>query len=547
MVGVSDIEDRDSLKAWLDARPAGARRDDAVWIAHRAASRVWPVFGRAKLKRSPHAAARFGFAFWRAQLKRSPRNDLTMVSVLRGCLISGVAAARPTSENKATAADAAHAYADVHAGPLAAGAAAVAAKAAATAAEAFAAKAAATAAEAAATAALVDADFWEAVRADCRCLGAGDPLAGRSLWHSHDGPSASHWLSVRQDLSRRKENWAFWIRWYDALLDPSRHPQHPDALLDRIALQENGFWNGTDAEVNARIAEIVAEFGEPVASPLANAAVTDFTFDTFYEWMCAVGFPQDTVHLRGDSLSDFLDDIGEAQDGLTDFADYAADARGPTNAPAVLERAAVKLLDELRRTKETEHIRARRVVTLAKHLEGFAQEETKRDEIGGTLASMLDDNLKMLGEVCRKHFAPSIAVLGALDGLDLGETAPEEVIQRLKKAVARIESGDDSLIPLRPDDLAMLKDMIRDLEVVKASIGEARTQDFEELQKGKLARGAGEVAATVGRYVDKVAEHSDKAGKTFDSTVKWYRRWQTFSDVMDWLLSFGQNGPPPGS
>jgi hypothetical protein len=244
-------------------------------------------------------------------------------------------------------------------------------------------------------------------------------------------------------------------------------------------------------------------------------------------------------------VQSFLDDIEEVRDSLTDFADYASDARGNSNAPAVLQRAADKILEELKRVEGTAHVRARRIVTLGKQIEGFAQEELKRDEIGETLCVLLDSSVALLKDICRKHFAPSIVVLSALDGLDIGETPPAQVIEQLEQAILRIEAGDvKGLVPLRPDDVLMLKDMLNDLKTIEVSIGEARTDRFAGSQKKKLARGAGEVTATIGRYVETASKHSGNAGEKVDKFVKWYKRFKSLNDMLEWLEVFFGSGPP---
>lgn len=64
MVQASEINNRKTLKAWLDARPEDTRQRDAVVIAHRAAMRVLPdYFGAVENK-------------WYASLNITPLNFL---------------------------------------------------------------------------------------------------------------------------------------------------------------------------------------------------------------------------------------------------------------------------------------------------------------------------------------------------------------------------------------------------------------------------------------------------------------------------------------
>jgi len=81
MVDISDIGDRDSLRAWLNERPEALRQKEAVTIAHRAAMRVLPIYSEAA----------------------SHKADLTEIPILRANLISGVAGKMPTPEIKRAA------------------------------------------------------------------------------------------------------------------------------------------------------------------------------------------------------------------------------------------------------------------------------------------------------------------------------------------------------------------------------------------------------------------------------------------------------------
>mgnify|MGYP003668978079 FL=1 len=69
---------------------------------------------------------------------------------------------------------------------------------------------------------------------------------------------ASHWAAVQQRPGGSE--WEFWLNWYRRLLEgrPQNWP-----LLFEIAIQDDAFWQGSDAEINARIAEIVAKHEQP--------------------------------------------------------------------------------------------------------------------------------------------------------------------------------------------------------------------------------------------------------------------------------------------
>lgn len=98
MVEIKDIQDRDTLKAWLEQVIKEKGEDEgrrvAVFVAHRAAMRTLPLFWR-----------------WTQTSDRARERDLTPMPVLRASLISGVAGKMPTPEIR----EAARAYADASA------------------------------------------------------------------------------------------------------------------------------------------------------------------------------------------------------------------------------------------------------------------------------------------------------------------------------------------------------------------------------------------------------------------------------------------------
>ncbi len=249
MEKVEDIHDKESLKAWLGTQP----REVSALIASRAALRVMPVWTDYCL---------FG---------DGQKRDLTPVVVLRMNLISSVAAVSPTDDMKEVARAAARAArAAVAARADAAYAAYAAAAAAADAARAVYAVYAVYAADAAAYAAVADdaaivvyADAWRAVRADARAIEAGEDVASAPLWPgtgSEANPLSDLWHKVASQGFTPDSPYDFWHRWYETLLDPTRHPPMPFDMLKDIALIAPKIWEGPPEALAAEIARIEAGY-----------------------------------------------------------------------------------------------------------------------------------------------------------------------------------------------------------------------------------------------------------------------------------------------
>ncbi len=426
MVEIADIRDEESLRAWLEARPDATRRGEAVWIAHRCAMRVWPVYAET-LRR------------------RSRKDDLTRVPVLRACLISGVAAVSSTPEiqtaaaARASAADAAARAAAFTAAARAAAsatdAAAIAARA--TAAAAAAARAAGRAAAALAAGVLANTPLaflndWDAVRRDCRLIEAGEPLAGQPLWHDAAVPTADFWPPIRDNLLKRDPNWRFWTDWYDAALDPAAHRGHPAKLLEEIALKEKDFWQGSDKKVNARIAGVVLDFG--VAETINAEVITE---------------NPETERLRVEATSQL--GSGRLEDVQSKMRDAASifDEEGGENGPygdlapevALVRRAAtlndprpIQLYDACRRAaRRTRRKKEQQYCPSDALVDDFVQqlEETAVDLMGfnedvrNVATNRATSNLAEAPPDAAKVLVPAAEELAEISEGDLREELPE--------------------------------------------------------------------------------------------------------------------------
>ncbi|GGD42634.1 hypothetical protein [Sinisalibacter lacisalsi] len=255
MTRAADIRDRESLEAWLGGQP----REVAIAIAARAAARVMPVW-----------------AVY-CQTEKAKERELTSLPILRANLISSVAAVSSTNEivratdsayEHASRADA-DPFADKTRATLTARAsinAVGSATARAVARSAFASLAASTADDSAfgafATSAKnLDAatSVWQAVRHDAEAVDNGASLPWGPLWPDTN-PLQEQWTTTRVDWSRPGSPYAFWLRWYESLLDPASHPPIPAPVLYQIALIDEDIWTQGAEAVAEEIARIEAEF-----------------------------------------------------------------------------------------------------------------------------------------------------------------------------------------------------------------------------------------------------------------------------------------------
>jgi hypothetical protein len=202
---IDGIKDKESLEAWLKTRP----REEAVAIAHRAALRVFPLFGRAMGE---------GWAHDR---------DLTSPVILRTSLLSGFVLKYPDLEIRQSD------------------------------------PAIRSAAYAAASRSINV--VWRAVRADASRLVRGDEIIYSPLWPD----STPDWFTqadreTRATWAKNLEHWDFWIRWWDAAI--AGRPLDWDLQRD-IALQIPGdVWEKGPGPVAEAIRKIEARHSTPAES-----------------------------------------------------------------------------------------------------------------------------------------------------------------------------------------------------------------------------------------------------------------------------------------
>lgn len=198
---IDDIKDRESLEAWLKTRP----REDVVAIAHRAALRVFPLFGREMGEQ------------W------AQRHNLTALSVLRLNVISGVGAKNPSPKIRQAGRSAV--LPDTRSAAFSARVRSAAFSAAASDAAALSASDDAAFSAAADAAAFSDVAYsgaaviWLAVRTDAAVITAANDILQRPLWPG----TPPDWITqadreTRAIWAETPEHWEFWTRWWDAAI-----------------------------------------------------------------------------------------------------------------------------------------------------------------------------------------------------------------------------------------------------------------------------------------------------------------------------------------
>ncbi|HDR28116.1 MAG TPA: hypothetical protein ENN83_05615, partial [Rhodovulum sp.] len=264
---------------------------------------------------------------------------------------------------------------------------------------------------------------WAAQREDC-AAGADVPrLMAAPLWHAAERPLDETWQPLRAKYPPGGDHpWAFWIDWYQPALDGTETRWD---LLRRIAQIGDAIWQAGPDAVAAEIARLQGG----ARTLLSQAYPVDFTFDALQRVMRMVGIDDDTVHLRDPAVVQaFLDDCEELRDTLRNFNDFVFDLKAGGNFAAVLHRAANKVPDELQRTEDGTHLRARHLVRLCGRIEAFSKQEKARADLGETLSGMADDALSLMRSVTRKHFGPSHTALAPLAELSLDHVDQDAVV-----------------------------------------------------------------------------------------------------------------------
>ena len=465
-IAIEDIKDHESLIGWLEAFPETdqAKRQAAVFVAARAAARVLSLAWEFHVYQTAERKA-----------------DFSAFPILGSVLKSGVAAKMPTLDVRAFADGVVVGASMVSVEEFSVHSAAFAAVNVLYAAynidsagiDAF---LAAETAEAAANS-VAAATIWNNIRKDCAQVEKHDDanrfsvFAG-GLWDGDENPLSQDWAELKSKLGAETDvDWSFWINWYDDLLQ-GREPNWD--MLHEVATSKAIDWKASSAEVNAAIGVIVdtykpkADIAEKLlAEKLLQAAIADYKFDDIQRLMRMVPFAKDVKTLEDEAtLASFLAAADLLREDMELFCTALAAEGAAVQGAGTVRIYVDAILEELSKARQTQVLRVGRIVDLGAVLQTAAFDDATRREFGPILTQSLDNTVKGLTDLTRDYFAPTLLRFAPLNEFELESgTNAWEYLNETKGVLANIESGKfEGMKPLAPEDLAVFKDLAKEVE-----------------------------------------------------------------------------------
>ncbi|MBE1289473.1 MAG: hypothetical protein GJ679_05640 [Rhodobacteraceae bacterium] len=341
------------------------------------------------------------------------------------------------------------------------------------------------------------------------------------LWPIGEDPLATIWAEAAPLFDRHRA-WSVFKDLYENALH-ARPQNWP--LLTELAQKDEAFWTGTDTEVLDRIAGVMEGFA------ISRAIPFDYTFDQIARMMRIVGIGDDAAHLRDPKANRrFLDDAEEARDRLQDFVDYTANMGGGSNTAGVTRIAAVKLLDELRRIEDLNHLRVRLLMERAKSLEMFMGDPQHAGDLSASLITILADAVTGLRGVFRTHFGPAFAALAPLSQLSWDQLDRDAVLSLFDQKIHEIRTISSEQVPLDSEGQAILADMLRELFEWRARVFQASDDQMREIFDQRFAEATGATGLALLRFWQKRAP---QIGKLADGTVKIGNAANALGDIVE--------------
>ncbi len=100
--------------------------------------------------------------------------------------------------------------------------------------------------------------FWRSLDKDRNLIAAGEDPCAYPLLSGTDPRPSRVWPTLPKRVAESAVNWSFWWSWYESMLDPTLRSENEIPLLTELMTQPEGFWSGSDAEVNRRLLATVS-------------------------------------------------------------------------------------------------------------------------------------------------------------------------------------------------------------------------------------------------------------------------------------------------
>lgn len=226
--------------------------------------------------------------------------------------------------------------------------------------------------------------------------------------------------------------------------------------------------------MNAAIGVIVdaykpkADIAEKLlAEKLLQAAIADYKFDDIQRLMRMVPFAKDVKTLEDEAtLASFLAAADLLREDMELFCTALAAEGAAVQGAGTVRTYVDAILEELSKARQTQVLRVGRIVDLGAVLQTAAFDDATRRVFRPILTQSLDNTVKGLTYLTRDYFAPTLLRFAPLDELELEPgTNAWEYLNETKGVLGDIESGKfEGMKPLAPEDLAVLKDLAKEVE-----------------------------------------------------------------------------------
>lgn len=397
--------------------------------------------------------------------------------------------------------------------------------------------------------------FWRALSSDATKLSAAHDPWAFGLFPEATPIDQVLWPQVKAAWQKRGPGWQFWIDWYEGYL--TGKPLNPK-MLEEIALIPSEDWDKGADHVNGEILKIVDSYRPKaptlqsiLSSEILEAALVDFSFDEMSGFMTMVSFPQDLEYLNDPvRLKETLRDAETLIASLQTFDAMAAGEAGRRQGASPVLALSNSILGELNRAYAQGELRVGLLVEYGASMQRMSVREETIAGLGDDLAPMLQQNVKRLQALLRRHFAKGLLRLQPLETLTLAPTdKPMDLLKELESGLeAFTRAGQKSGFALKPEEVAELKNVLSLVRDLAHGAMTATHPDIRRDQEKQLAQQVGLFALTLSRLALRTQEKSgidtsEIVAETWKNLQFFGKAGLTMRGLMELMKFIGQHWP----